>query len=258
MGKRMRQRHEARLVKKERRARRPIKLQPVHMRQRLAEKTFSTRSTELLTSLLQSAAVATAFSLAIALSIEYSVGLYTWVTNFVWLALSSTFASWSVLVVSKGWETSSGDHFTRRIWMGLAGVFTGVFSYALTRYLQFQPNYVIPDFRMMDFNHFSPNLYEPNGMPRLAGFIVFFGLLFAAIRWWRQADPTRRFRLSLLGTVFTVAMTMVLQAALPLPQGFLLAGVTTVAVQMSSPWLSTDEREEMRKKLIHDMPPEVA
>ncbi len=256
-GTRQRQRHEANLVRRQQRRRRPIKLQPVHMRQHLAEKTLSTRSTELLSSLLQSAAVASLFSLAIALSIEHSVGLYTWVTNFVWLALSSTVASWSVLILAKGWETSSGDHFIRRIWTGLTGVLTGVFSYALAHVLLFQPTYVLPDLQVMDFDKFS-TLHEPNGMPKLQGFMVFFGLLFMAMRWWRQADPTRRFRLSLLGTVFTILMTMLLQMAVPLPQGFLIAGVTTVAVQMSAPWLSNVERDEMRNKLIHDASPEVA
>jgi hypothetical protein len=230
------------------------------MRTRLAEKSLPTRCTELLTSLLQSAAVASLFSLAIALSIQHSVGLHTWVTNFVWLALSSTVTSWCVLVLSKAWETSGGDHFSRRIWMGLGGVLSGIFSYALARQLMFEPPYVLPDMHFLEFSEFSPNLYAASGMPTLAGFIAFFGVLFMWIRWWRQADPTRRFRLSLLGTVFTVALTMFWQAALPMPQGFLLAGVTTVAVQMSAPWMSQTERDEIRKQLntTSEATPEVA
>ncbi len=248
-GTRMRQRHETRAVKHRRRVRPVVKLQPVHMRKRIAERPMPERATELLGSLLQSAAVACVFSLAVALSIEHSSGLYTWVTNFVWLALSSTVASWLVLTFGKAWETTSGDHFARRIWMAAGGVVAGIFSFVLAKLLLFQPTYVLPDLQMLRLDELSPRLYEPDGMPRLAAFIIFFGILFAGVRWWRQADPTRRFRLSLFSTVFSVVIAVVLQSALPLPQAFLLAGITTVAVQMSAPWFSRNERDQLRKTL---------
>jgi UDP-N-acetylmuramyl pentapeptide phosphotransferase/UDP-N-acetylglucosamine-1-phosphate transferase len=134
--------------------------------------------------------------------------------------------------------------------MALCGMAVGCISYGLYNGLLFQPNYILPDLQMLDVDELSPKLHDAGGMPRLAGFVVFFGILFGALRWWRQSDPTRHFRLSIFSTAVCVVAAIMLQAVCPLPQAFLIAGATAIAVQMSSPWMTREERHDIREELI--------
>jgi hypothetical protein len=237
-------------ARKRRMARKRVRLLPVHMRQKLAEKDTLAKSTELLGSLLRAAAAAGVFSLAMALTVEQNGGPNSWVPNFVWLAISSTLGAWAVLTAGKFWEAEAGDSTGRRFTMALCGMAVGCISYGLANGLLFQPAYILPDIQVLDIDELSPTLHDPYGMPRLAGFVVFFGILFGALRWWRQSDPTRRFRLSMVATALSVLAAIALQAVCPLPQAFLIAAATTIAVQISSPWMTRQERNELREELI--------
>ena len=184
------------------------------------------------------------------LTVEQNGGPNSWVPNFVWLAISSTLGAWAVLTAGKFWEAEAGDSTGRRFTMALCGMAVGCISYGLANGLLFQPAYILPDLQVLDVDELSPKLHDPYGMPRLAGFVVFFGILFGALRWWRQSDPTRRFRLSMVATALSVLAAIALQAVCPLPQAFLIAAATTIAVQISSPWMTRQERNELREELI--------
>jgi hypothetical protein len=68
--------------------------------------------------------------------------------------------------------------------------------------------------------------------------------LFLLVRWWRQADPLRRSRLSIWSVICTLVVAMIAAALWQFPQPWFLAvaGSISVAVQLSSPWCDTRHR----------------
>jgi hypothetical protein len=74
--------------------------------------------------------------------------------------------------------------------------------------------------------------------------MAFFGTLFPVIRWWRQADPLRRTRLSLFSIVWCVFVACVIAALLELSQAWVImvACAMSFSVQLASPWLHPRQR----------------
>jgi hypothetical protein len=77
-----------------------------------------------------------------------------------------------------------------------------------------------------------------SGAPTLMGHMAFFAFLLVALRWWRQADPTRPHRLSLWSTSVSVFAAWLLCYFWPFPQpwSLMVAATISVAVQLASPW----------------------
>ena len=72
--------------------------------------------------------------------------------------------------------------------------------------------------------------------------MAYFGFLFFIPRWWRQADPLRRTRLSIWSTVVIVfwAGLANMLFLFPQPWGFMLVATISIAVQMASVWIGRD------------------
>ena len=89
-------------------------------------------------------------------------------------------------------------------------------------------------------------MYGADGAPLLGAYMVYFGGLFVVLRWWRQADPLRKTRFSLLATTLCVlwAWFMHLLFSFPQPWGFVLAATMSVSVQLSAPWLPPEVAEK--------------
>jgi hypothetical protein len=83
-------------------------------------------------------------------------------------------------------------------------------------------------------------MYASDGTPGLTAFLTYFATLFVLLRWWRQVDPLRKTRFSLGATVVCAFVAMLIPWQIP--WGFLLALTMSVAVQLSSPWTSINER----------------
>ena len=92
--------------------------------------------------------------------------------------------------------------------------------------------------------------FYADGMPTLPAFMVYFGGLFAILRWWRQADPMRKTRLNLWATACCGLWAWVLSMfwQFPQPWGFMIAMTTAVSVQLAAPWMKTDERERLAQQ----------
>jgi len=92
----------------------------------------------------------------------------------------------------------------------------------------------------------SPNFFDSYGQPLLNAYLAYFGFLFFAVRWWRQADPLRSTRLSLWSTACAVFVTWVLTMFWPFPQpwGYMVAGIMSISVQLTSTWLPYQERSQ--------------
>ncbi len=170
--------------------------------------------------------------------------------QYAWLTITSVIGSWAVLVPSKLWEGRPGDAVLRRLVMLVAGLAVGGAAYLAATALIATPDSPAaalpnsPRFHISHASHFSTPFYDVNGTPLASAYLVYFGALFAAFRWWRQADPLRRTRLSVWGTVVCVVVAWLVDAlwAFPQPWGLLVAAITSISVQLASPFVSDDQR----------------
>jgi hypothetical protein len=96
-------------------------------------------------------------------------------------------------------------------------------------------------------NFVLPGFYA-DGAPLLMAFMACFGTLFLAIRWWRQADPLRKTRLSLWSMVFCAVLAWLVASLWLFPPSWLmLVGCAiSVSVQLSSPWVHPRRRDPHR------------
>jgi hypothetical protein len=88
------------------------------------------------------------------------------------------------------------------------------------------------------------HMFDPDGAPRIASFLTYFGLAFLTIGWWKQTDPLRSSRLRLgpiLVVIFVACMAWGL-LGFPQPWGFMLLAAISITAQLSAPWLSQQER----------------
>ena len=83
------------------------------------------------------------------------------------------------------------------------------------------------------------NMHGADGGVQLAGFLVYFGGLMVALRWWRQADPLRTTRVSVWAVAACALWAWVLHLiwTFPQPLGLMLAAVIAIGVQLSAPWI---------------------
>ena len=81
----------------------------------------------------------------------------------------------------------------------------------------------------------------------LPAYLVFFMVLFGILRWWRQADPIRKTRLS----IWSVGICLIWAAVFSHVLGFdplwncILAGVISVSTQLAAPWFHPETRESI-------------
>jgi len=209
----------------------------------LVARPWPQRLSELIGSLLLSAAIAGVLSVVImVLAGESMAGLYqVWGPQLVWVALSTIGGAWAVLVLSKLWEGKTGDHILRRIAMLAIGLALGVVAYGIDASL-----YVDVGFGAVHRTGDLWGSWHDGDQPSLVAHLAYFGGLFGILRWWLQADPLRRSRLSLWAIVLSGLWGFVIP--FPQPWGMMLAIAISVAVQISAPWMSTGQRTRLRQQ----------
>jgi hypothetical protein len=199
---------------------------------------------ELIGSLLMSAGINAVLCLLmlIAAGKPLDRSIETW-TFYTWFTLSSIAGSWLVLTVCKFWEGREPDSFRRRFVLLVGGMVVGLTAYGAGHLLLIE----LPDLdhwtvHTLSHSPWGQKLYGAKGTPLLGAHLVYFGGLFGLLRWWRQADPLRKHRFSLLATTVCVlwAWCMHLLFSFPQPWGFALAATISVAVQLSAPWVQSE------------------
>lgn len=175
--------------------------------------------------------------------------IYSWGPTYAWMTISSVIAAWTVLFFSKFWETSSGDQALRRFCMLTAGLAVGATSYFVANGLMLQPAYVLSGIEGPFELTSIPVLYSDHGTPQLLAFMGYFGALFGVLRMWINADPMRSSRLRFFSTLVVIAAGILLQTIMPIPKGFLIAATAAIAVQLSSPWINSEERQRVKSIL---------
>lgn len=175
-------------------------------------------------------------------------------------AATTLIASWGILALSKITEGRDIDSLVRRmLFLGL-GLCVGTTAYGLDRILLVEeysrgsfnthgPSQ-LTDFMFRSFGPFSLQIPTANGQgtePTPAGYLVFFGALFALRHWWWHADAFRwrRFRpLSVLLTTF-VALVVVTVWIFPQYWGVAWGAAISSVVQLSAPWVPPKKRPEL-------------
>jgi hypothetical protein len=164
--------------------------------------------------------------------------------QYAWLTLVSVLGSWAILIPSKIWEGGPGDATLRRVTMLMIGLAVGGAAYLAAGALMIK----FPDSPMRHvFNtrSFGTSFYDlKDGSPLLYAYLAYFGALFAGVRWWKQADPLRRTRLSVWSTGVVVFAAWLIHLIWPFPQpwGLMVAAITSISVQLVSPFASTQDR----------------
>jgi hypothetical protein len=202
-------------------------------REVLADRSWAARMSELSGSWLAAALVAATVAM-IGVSLvgqTATTSLIAFGGHFLWLAVVIAAGAGVLLALGKQWEgESEGDAWVRRFLLLVAGLAVGALAFALAEFLFVSPIYQLD--------------YLAGGTPSLAGHLLYFGALFAAIGWWQDVDPLRPNRFSLWSVVWSVLVAVGLNLLWPFPQpwGFLLAAGTCVSVQLASPWWNADDR----------------
>jgi hypothetical protein len=162
--------------------------------------------------------------------------------------------TWTMLFLTRRWESKAEDSIVFRFVQLTAGVMLGVASYSLSEFLMVpwseittNQNFVVINDGKTLWNKSWQGFYDQNSMPLLAGHIAYFGALMWIVRWWRQSDILRKNRFSLWAIAWSVAMAALVQGLFyfPAPWCFILAGVTSFSLQMASPWMDYKENSQL-------------
>jgi serine/threonine protein kinase len=214
-------------------------------RETLAERSWPAQFTELSGSWLAAALVAGALAIVgTSLAGETATrSLVSFGGHFLWLGVVIAAGSALLLALGKRWEgDAASDAWVRRILLLVAGLAVGAVAWGVGDFLLVGPSYDLA--LQAATSGYLDLAYQANGLPTLAGHLVYFGLLFAAIGWWHDVDPLRQHRFSLWSVVWATAVAGALHLLWPFPQpwGLLIAAGLSISVQLASPWWNAEDR----------------
>lgn len=229
---------------------RPLSLKQwkVAKRKQLALAKPSTTWSELTGSWIGSAVVIGVFTTLVGI---FQVGSGTvgqpYVVGLAWSAATALVCSWATIALGKRWQTSEGDSALRGFVQLTLGLGIGGVAYALSDFL------MVP-WSTIASEHFGyqpvqrwKGFFAADGTPMLAAYLAYFPLLMGLVPWWKQADPLRRTRFSLLSVLWSVLVGGLVYLIVPFPQpwGALIFAATSIAVQLATPWFDSDQRLEL-------------
>ena len=202
---------------------------------------------EMTSSWLGSAIVIAVFTSLVAI---FQVGSGTvgqpYVIGMIWSAVMAFVCSMVAIMLSKRWQASEGDAAVRCFVQLTLGLGIGAIAYGLSEFLMVPWTTIANEnFGDLPVRRWRGFFAEDNS-PLLAAYLAYFPLLMGMVHWWKQADPLRRTRFSLFSVLWTLLIAGIVQLIIPFPQpwGALVFAGTSIAVQMSTPWVNSDERLE--------------
>ena len=229
---------------------RPLSLKQwkVAKRKQLALAKPSTRWSELTGSWIGATMVITVFTALVAI---FQVGSgrtsQAYIVGLIWSAVMAFVCSWAAIALGKRWQTSEGDSAVRSFTQLSLGLGIGGLAYVLSEYLMVPWAAVsAQEFGDLPVQRWS-GFFDGEGNPLLPAYLAYFPLLMGMVHWWKQADPLRRSRFSLLSVLWSVLVAGLVQLIIPFPQpwGALVFAGTSIAVQLATPWHNPEERHEL-------------
>jgi len=209
--------------------------------------------TELTTSLIKSLVAALLFGFillslstgSVQLSLTENAQWYTWFVSVI------TLSSWTVLGISKVWETDLGNNTTKRFLMFPVGALLGIATLGIAQFLR------IDLMTLQTENSWFPWVIESwqaakdwkigaGPAPVYQHYIFFTGALFTACRWWKLAHPTRHFKMDLVSALMFSLVAWLLPVA-PQPWMPIMAGMTALTIQFGAPHLNLQQRNELKR-----------
>lgn len=163
--------------------------------------------------------------------------------KLIWLTATSILATWAMLAFGKCWEHHTGGQVACRLAMMGIGLVIGVFAF----FAAGSCNIDLAQMTTEDFQARQTQRFVFAGIPVFPAYLIFFAVLFGILRWWRQSDPIRRTRMSILSVAVCLVVAAVFSHLLsvPLTGNCILAVVISVSVQLASPWYHPSNREEI-------------
>jgi hypothetical protein len=153
--------------------------------------------------------------------------------------------SWAVLMAAKLLEGTSAGSRQRRLIQTALGAAVGAGAWWLHDMLLVDLAYRNTFPGIVDhWGKFELLTKSPIWQPSLAGYVLFFAVLFGIRRWWWLADAFRAKRFRLGSVVFSGLVAFFIPAAFVFQQNWgLLWGVAiSVVVQLSAPWVAVRNR----------------
>lgn len=163
-----------------------------------------------------------------------------------WLGAMSILCCWTIVTFARRWESKHEDSIAYRFAMMVAGMILGAISYQLSEFLLIQWSSILNPTEGLqsqilgkNFNRSLKGFYDAEQLPNLAGHMAYFGGLMWIVRWWRQSDSLRKKKFSLWAIVWSMLMAGLVQAVFyfPSPWCLWLAAITSLSVQVASPWV---------------------
>lgn len=172
------------------------------------------------------------------------------ISEFVFFNAVAILGCWSLLTSAKCFE---GEEKTRK--RRLFPLFMGFAVGAIAFYLQHELLIQDGHFYRRWNHHQSFSFYLQHGVLKSLGCsMLFFGGLFFLRRWWRHTDSLRDFRFSVWTVLFTTFLGFIVGALLRVPTEWatLWAAIISCCVQLSSPWMSPDDRKKLAEGTSHE------
>ena len=218
-----------------------------HLRTALASRPAEDRTTELVGSLVVSALVCLVLGFfALLASPDQATDASQRGAWYAWTVVTAIAGSWAMLLTCKTWEHREGEALLRRFTMATLGVVTGLVAWFASQFLhlQWQESVIAGE---MVLSPFSQIMFNDGNSPNLLGCVLFFAGLFLILRWWKQADPVRRTRMSIWSTgLCLVWATLVGQFFFfPLPWSCIIAVMVSVSTQFAAPWITHQQRHQL-------------
>ncbi len=209
------------------------------------------RLRELIGSMLAAAAVAAMMCVVAVLIMVYNDNSSVQPGQCAWLFLVGLAGTWVVLAAGKQWEGAEGEAMLRRFLLMATGLGLGLAAYGLADHFRV---HLQPDAALTTNTGLRlPRDFYRGGQPQPMAYMAAFATLMALVRWWRQCDPLRPARLSLIWVIVTVIAAHIVAIVWQFPEPWLMmvAGCMSVSVQLASPWVPTYARlKPQRKKMI--------
>ena len=218
------------------------------LRERRFDVPFTEKLAESLGSILVAAVVIAVSSLvAIGFSgyeLDGSVGT---LSLFTWIVSTALIGTTVGIVFSKCFESKDDNQWKRRFFQMTAGVAVGAISY-----LAYQA-FLIESIPMpRDLAQVQASVFNTDFATTPMKFILFFAVYFAVIRWWKVGDPLRKSQFSVLSLILhvVVAVGVSCVSGFPLLWAVMIGGGISIALQMSTTWINSKEREKLQFEVM--------
>ena len=214
----------------------------------LMERSWRDRVVEFLGSLLVASLSCIALNLlAMAVCPHADNATSDWVWSwFAWLTTVSIFSSMNLLLLGKFWEYRPDSHPTRRILMLAASLVIGIAGWILANFFSVELGSDLFVSETPEWTSWFSGAQLKNVPAVLAWLVALMGL-FGVLRWWHQADPARKTRLSLraVGLCFVWALIFSYILGQPVTKYCVLAIVVSTSVQLAAPRIRFQNRKSI-------------